>query len=318
MARTQHTGTGAGTGYYHSDGNGNVTAMLAPDGQSLLAAYLYDPYGRTLQASGTWASANVYRFSSKEQHAASGLYYYGFRFYSPNLQRWVNRDPIQEEGGINLFKFIKNSPSSFVDADGRHPILIALVLLIVFEQTIDRPPDPPPGYSPLPPLLSNPIPPGTPTIGPCRDYTGSGLLSAVGGSHLIGTEMGTKQTEFIASAITAPLPLTKVNSLRFAAGTDDILVLGRGPLERLQRLAMQEGGRVSTIDSTVAREIFRNNYRDIRTADRIIQYMDNIPTTLQESLQIGGQYSRAEVFMINQRKDLLQKTIRKWETPPCR
>src|SRR2546429_9937025 len=36
------------------------------------------------------ASANVYRFSSKEIHVTSGLYCYGYRFYDPNLQRWPN------------------------------------------------------------------------------------------------------------------------------------------------------------------------------------------------------------------------------------
>jgi len=36
------------------------------------------------------ATANVYRFSSKEVHPNSGLYYYGFRFYDPTLQRWLN------------------------------------------------------------------------------------------------------------------------------------------------------------------------------------------------------------------------------------
>jgi hypothetical protein len=46
---------------------------------------------------------------------------------------------------------------------------------------------------------------------------------------------------------------------------------------------------------------------------QIIQYMDDIPITLDEALMIEGQYSRAEVYMINQRKDLLQKTIRKMD-----
>jgi RHS repeat-associated protein len=101
-----------------SDGNGNVTAILAPDGDSLLAAYLYDPYGRTLQSSGTWASANVYRFSSKEVHPNSGLYYYGYRFYDPNLQRWINRDPIGEAGGINLYGFVGNGPVNWWDILG--------------------------------------------------------------------------------------------------------------------------------------------------------------------------------------------------------
>jgi RHS repeat-associated protein len=56
--------------------------------------YRYDPFGNTISSSGTLASANVYRFSSKEIHVNSGMYYYGYRFYDPNLQRWINRDPI--------------------------------------------------------------------------------------------------------------------------------------------------------------------------------------------------------------------------------
>jgi RHS repeat-associated protein len=78
---------------YHADGNGNVT-YLVNSSQSLAASYRYDPYGNTISSSGTLASANVYRFSSKELHVNSGLYYYGYRWYHPNLQRWPNRDPL--------------------------------------------------------------------------------------------------------------------------------------------------------------------------------------------------------------------------------
>ena len=42
---------------------------------------------------GPLADANVYRFSSKEYHAQTGFYYYGYRWYAPNLQRWMSRDP---------------------------------------------------------------------------------------------------------------------------------------------------------------------------------------------------------------------------------
>jgi RHS repeat-associated protein len=41
--------------------------------------------------------------------------YYGFRFYDPNLQRWLNRDPIQEWGGLNLFGFVGNNPLNIAD-----------------------------------------------------------------------------------------------------------------------------------------------------------------------------------------------------------
>jgi len=76
----------------------------------LAASYRYDPYGNTTYSSGSLAAANVYRFSTKELHLNSGLYSYGYRFYSPNWQRWLNQDPIGEWGGINLYGFVGNNP----------------------------------------------------------------------------------------------------------------------------------------------------------------------------------------------------------------
>jgi RHS repeat-associated protein len=105
------------TSYYHADGQGNITAMI--NGQQVLVAkYLYDPYGNILSQSGPLADANVYRFSSKEFHANSGLIYYLYRFYDPNLQRWLSRDPIGEAGGINLYRFCHNAGLTYVDPFG--------------------------------------------------------------------------------------------------------------------------------------------------------------------------------------------------------
>src|ERR1043166_3938333 len=103
--------------FYHADGKGNVT-YLVDSAQALAASYRYDPFGNLISSSGSLASANVYRFSSKEIHVNSGMYYYGQRFYDPNLQRWLNRDPIQEWGGINLYGFVGNNPLSYADPYG--------------------------------------------------------------------------------------------------------------------------------------------------------------------------------------------------------
>jgi RHS repeat-associated protein len=112
-------GTFSTHSFYHADGNGNVT-YLVNSAQAMAAYYRYDPYGNVLPSGmgGTLASANTYRFSSKEQMPNSGLYYYGYRFYDPNLQRWVNRDPIEEEGGFNLYAMVFNDPSNAQDAFG--------------------------------------------------------------------------------------------------------------------------------------------------------------------------------------------------------
>ena len=45
-------------------------------------------------------------------------YYYGYRFYSPSLMRWLNRDPIEEEGGLNLYGFCGNNAIRNFDIDG--------------------------------------------------------------------------------------------------------------------------------------------------------------------------------------------------------
>jgi len=103
--------------FYHSDGDGNVTAMINSL-QFIVAKYLYDPYGNILSLNGPMADVNLYRFSSREWYQNSGLVCYSRRFYDPNLQRWLNRDPINEVGGINLYNFIGNSPNNYVDPLG--------------------------------------------------------------------------------------------------------------------------------------------------------------------------------------------------------
>src|SRR6266516_4387408 len=114
------SGTWANHNYYHADGNGNITYMVNSS-QSMVATYRYDPFGNPISLSGGLAGANVYRFSSKEIHVKSSMYYYAYRWYDPNLQRWLNRDPISEYGGINLYGFVGNSPIDLLDFFGLAP-----------------------------------------------------------------------------------------------------------------------------------------------------------------------------------------------------
>ena len=103
--------------YFHSDGNGNITAIMN-GAQNLIAQYRYDPFGNLISQFGSLAEANLYRFSTKEFHPASGLYYYGSRFYDPNLQRWLNRDPSGTKDGPNLYAFAHNGPINGYDSWG--------------------------------------------------------------------------------------------------------------------------------------------------------------------------------------------------------
>src|SRR5437899_12124054 len=105
------------TACYHADGNGNVTTMVNAQ-QIVVAKYIYDPFGNILAKSGPLADANLYRFSSQEYHQNSGLLLYLYRAYDPNLQRFINRDPIEELAGINLYGFVGNDPVNAFDRFG--------------------------------------------------------------------------------------------------------------------------------------------------------------------------------------------------------
>jgi RHS repeat-associated protein len=117
LARSQLAAPIAQTAFYFCDANGNVTALITTN-QLIAAKYSYDPFGGTTSQGGPLASANIYRFSSKEFHANSGMYYYLYRFYDPGLQRWINRDPIEEKGGINVYSYIGNAPVTKIDPLG--------------------------------------------------------------------------------------------------------------------------------------------------------------------------------------------------------
>ena len=61
----------------------------------------------------------------KNRHAptriASGLNYYGYRYYDPVTGRWPSRDPIAERGGVNLYVFIGNNGVNGGDVLGMSP-----------------------------------------------------------------------------------------------------------------------------------------------------------------------------------------------------
>src|SRR6266571_3466349 len=103
--------------YYHCDGNGNVTCLINAS-NAIVGRYTYDPFGSVLSMSGPLAGANLYRFSSKEIHPNSGLVYYLYRYHDPNLQRWINRDPLGLRGGTNTYSYVFNNPNALFDANG--------------------------------------------------------------------------------------------------------------------------------------------------------------------------------------------------------
>ncbi len=105
------------TYYYVLDANKNVSELIDASG-NIVAHYEYSPFGKIVSQSGTYADENPIRFSSEYFDVETGLVYYNFRYYSPELGRWMSRDPIEEEGGYNLYAMLKNNTPNNFDSLG--------------------------------------------------------------------------------------------------------------------------------------------------------------------------------------------------------
>lgn len=102
------------------DVGGNITAYCSSSG-SVVAERNYSPFGQMISARSD--NDPLFRrlhfwFSTKYLDLETGLYYFGGRFYSPFLCRWLNRDPIGEQGGLNLYAFCRNDPVNKYDKNG--------------------------------------------------------------------------------------------------------------------------------------------------------------------------------------------------------
>jgi insecticidal toxin complex protein TccC len=97
---------------------------LEVDGEgNLISLEEYYPYGGTAvwaARSAVEADYKTVRYSGKERDA-TGLYYYGYRYYQPWAGRWLSADPAGTVDGMNLFRMCRNNPVMLRDDDGRVP-----------------------------------------------------------------------------------------------------------------------------------------------------------------------------------------------------
>lgn len=106
------------TAYYAlGDANKNITEYLDSSG-TLQAHYEYSPFGKITAKLGLKQDDFDFRFSSEFFDHETGLVYYNYRYYSPELGRWTNRDPITEIGGFGLYAMVSNTPINFTDILG--------------------------------------------------------------------------------------------------------------------------------------------------------------------------------------------------------
>lgn len=102
--------------YSLTDHLGSTSLELGKDAR-IISQETFDPFGETAWSKDTEVSYKTIRYSGKERDA-TGLYCYGYRYYMPGLQRWLNPDPAGAIDGLNLYRMVRNNPLTYKDADG--------------------------------------------------------------------------------------------------------------------------------------------------------------------------------------------------------
>lgn len=102
------------TAYSVCDANGNVSEYLNASG-TIQGHLEYSPFGKASVETGARPDDFAFRFSTKYEDALTGDLDYGFRDYDSKLGRWRSRDPIEENGGTNLYQYCFNSPINWID-----------------------------------------------------------------------------------------------------------------------------------------------------------------------------------------------------------
>ena len=115
--------TSTNTVFYHGDAQ-NSTLALTDASANVLERYRYEAFGlpsifdSAFNLQPSTAYGNRMLFQGREWLAEVKLTDHRFRYYSPELQRWLSRDPIGEFGGLNVHIFSGNSATMVTDPDG--------------------------------------------------------------------------------------------------------------------------------------------------------------------------------------------------------
>ncbi len=102
--------------YYHKDDLGSVTAITDSKG-GVVQTYDYDSFGNIVAQKST-TFVQPYTYTAREWDKETGLYYYRARYYDPMEGRFIQKDPIGFEGGINLYAYVQNNPINRIDPYG--------------------------------------------------------------------------------------------------------------------------------------------------------------------------------------------------------
>jgi len=118
--------------YFHEDHLGGASIMTDEDGE-VVAEYQYYPYGGTYSEETSGEDfGNSYKYTGQEEDSEIGLYYYGSRYYNPEVTKFMSRDPavyderflemLRDPQSFNTYAYVRNNPIKYIDPSGEYVV----------------------------------------------------------------------------------------------------------------------------------------------------------------------------------------------------
>jgi len=108
--------------FYHGDHLGSVNLVTDEEGR-VVQRIEYKPFGEPYLIEGQ--NVSPHKFTGKRLDESTGLYYFGGRYYDPQLGRFIQPDPLVPNPGnpqdLNRFTYARNNPLKYTDPTGYRP-----------------------------------------------------------------------------------------------------------------------------------------------------------------------------------------------------
>ena len=131
--------------YFHQDHLGGSSVVTNEEGE-IVAEYEYYPYGEEYSTVESDFGTD-YKFTGQEEDEETGLYYYGARYYNPEVGRFMGQDPavydervfdmLRNPQMFNSYSYVLNNPIKYTDPSGEEAYEVTGYYTMVLNTTVN-------------------------------------------------------------------------------------------------------------------------------------------------------------------------------------